>query len=370
MVSRTSSRFNRKRSPRRSDDKPFTLKNFTNYLADHQIDVPFKVIAFITLAYLAGVPYFDKFLFIAHQDAVTGLYGKGAWDLMFLFFYINVFTMARAACMQYVLMPLAVAGGVSKKKRTRFAEQMWTVIYYSTSFTVGVHLAYNSPYWFNTSEFWNGYPHIYHTKLFKYYYVIQFSYWLQQIFVLQVEAPRKDYRELVMHHINTLLLISLSYACNFTRIGNAVFVCMDLPDALFALAKSFNYLNFRFVCDLTFFVMLCTWVYTRVYLYGRIICSTATEPDLYVNFKLDPWNGSWFPYFVKYIILGLEIGLYALILFWTVMIFKVLFKVLVGNAANDDRSDDEDGEEESSRQGVVGTTSTIVANNTTPTKRK
>ena len=57
---------------------------------------------------------------------------------MFLFFYINVFTMARAASMQYVLMPLAVAGGVSKKKRIRFAEQMWTVIYYSTSFTVGV----------------------------------------------------------------------------------------------------------------------------------------------------------------------------------------------------------------------------------------
>ena len=107
-----------------------------------------------------------------------------------------------------------------------------------------------------------------------------------------------------------------------------------------------------------------------MYLYGQIIWSTATEPDLYVNFKLDPWNGSWFPYFVKYIILGLEIGLYALIWFWTVMIFKVLFKVLVGSAASDDRSDDEDGEEESSRQGVVGTTSAIVANNTTPTKRK
>ena len=39
-------------------------------------------------------------------------------------------------------------------------------------------------------------------------------------------------------------------------------------------------------------------------------------------------------------------------------------------AGADDRSDDEDGEEESSRQGVVGTTSAIVANNTTPTKRK
>jgi acyl-CoA-dependent ceramide synthase len=87
---------------------------------------------------LAGVPYFDKFLFIAHQDPVNGLYGKGGWDLMFLFFYINVFTMLRAAIMQYVLIPIANAGGVAKKKRIRFAEQMWTVIYYLSSFSVGV----------------------------------------------------------------------------------------------------------------------------------------------------------------------------------------------------------------------------------------
>lgn len=66
--------------------------------------------------------------------------------------------------------------------------------------------------------------------------MIQFSYWLQQIFVLQIEAPRSDYRELVLHHITTLLLISLSYALNYTRIGNAIFVCMDLPDVLLAVS--------------------------------------------------------------------------------------------------------------------------------------
>jgi acyl-CoA-dependent ceramide synthase len=143
-----------------------------------------------------------------------------------------------------------------------------------------------------------------------------------------------------------------------------------LISSFLQLAKSFNYLNFRLVCDTTFFVMLCAWVYTRVYLYACIIWSTATEPDLYVNFKLDPWNGSWFPYFVKYIILGLEIGLYLLILFWTAMIFKVLIKVLVGTAAKDERSDDEDGPEETDRQSTATTTSTVNTNNTSPTKRK
>lgn len=38
---------------------------------------------------------------------------------------------------------------------------------------------------------------------------LQFSYWLQQmiIVVLKIEKPRKDYFELVIHHIVTLWLI-------------------------------------------------------------------------------------------------------------------------------------------------------------------
>lgn len=96
---------------------------------------------------------------------------------------------------------------------------------------------YGSQWWFDTRYFWIDYPVTDYTEAFKYYYLVQFAYWLQQIFVLQIEAPRKDYRELVMHHINTLLLIFASYFCNFTRVGNAVFVCMDLPDAVLAVSK-------------------------------------------------------------------------------------------------------------------------------------
>lgn len=95
---------------------------------------------------------------------------------------------------------------------------------------------YHSPWWDDTSYFWRDYPVTEYDKLFKYYYLVQFAFWLQQIFVLQIEEPRKDYRELVLHHINTLLLISLSYGCNFTRVGNAVFIYMDLPDAILAVS--------------------------------------------------------------------------------------------------------------------------------------
>lgn len=43
----------------------------------------------------------------------------------------------------------------------------------------------------------------------KYFYLLQFSYWLQQLLVLalRLEKPRVDFKELVIHHIVTLWLI-------------------------------------------------------------------------------------------------------------------------------------------------------------------
>jgi very-long-chain ceramide synthase len=43
----------------------------------------------------------------------------------------------------------------------------------------------------------------------KSYYLIQSAYWIQQllVLVLKLEKPRKDYAELVAHHIVTLWLV-------------------------------------------------------------------------------------------------------------------------------------------------------------------
>lgn len=46
-------------------------------------------------------------------------------------------------------------------------------------------------------------------SVLKRYYLMHFSYWIQQLIVLalKIEKPRKDYKELVAHHIVTLWLI-------------------------------------------------------------------------------------------------------------------------------------------------------------------
>lgn len=63
------------------------------------------------------------------------------------------------------------------------------------------------------------YPHWQMTPELKRYYLMQASYWCQQLIVLvfRLEKPRKDYKELVAHHLVTLWLIGFVTVFRYTR---------------------------------------------------------------------------------------------------------------------------------------------------------
>ncbi len=65
---------------------------------------------------------------------------------------------------------------------------------------------------------------------FKAFYLLEAAYWLQQalVLVLQLEKPRKDFKELIVHHILTITLIWLSWRFHFSWMGLAVFITMDV----------------------------------------------------------------------------------------------------------------------------------------------
>ena len=88
------------------------------------------------------------------------------------------------------------------------------------------------------------YPHRSHEGLFKVYYLLQASYWAQQAIVLMLllEKPRKDFKELVGHHIVTLALIWLSYRFHFTYMGLAVYITHDISDLFLAVSPPLSFL--------------------------------------------------------------------------------------------------------------------------------
>ncbi|GAA5846750.1 hypothetical protein JCM11251_004224, partial [Rhodosporidiobolus azoricus] len=165
-------------------------------------------------------------------------YGKGPLDLAFLSFYIIVFSFFRQSITEFLIRPFARSLGLkSESKVVRFMEQAYAVVYFSASGAFGLYVMSRQPsWWYRTEHFWLEYPHWRMDGVLKSYYLLQFSYWLQQMIVLvmRLEKPRSDFKELVIHHIVTLWLVGWSYMINLTMIGTAVFVSMDLPDICLA----------------------------------------------------------------------------------------------------------------------------------------
>lgn len=250
---------------------------------------------------------------------------------------------------------------------------------------------YHSNYWLDLRQLWAGWPDRELSGLFKWYYLVQFAFWVQQILVVNIEKRRKDHVQMFTHHIITCALMFTSYGYHQAKVGNLILCLMDVVDLFFAVstveitncclqeltgalkfAKMLKYLKFRLVCDIAFGVFLVAWFVARQVLYlfvcysvyvhipeeityGCYFGSTSdmkgpipppnTFTHLIQPFR-DPeglvcWNNN-----IKWTFLSVLLVLQVLQLIWFVMIIKVAWKVIRGGEAEDSRSDDEEEEEE------------------------
>jgi acyl-CoA-dependent ceramide synthase len=84
-------------------------------------------------------------------------------------------------------------------------------------------------------QLWADWPLRETTGLLKWYYLAQFAFWLQQIFVLNIEERRKDHYQMFAHHIITCALIAASYCYHMTRVGHVILCIMDVIDILLSV---------------------------------------------------------------------------------------------------------------------------------------
>lgn len=172
------------------------------------------------------------------------MYGKGRNDIAFVAFYTVVLSFTREFLMQRVIRPWAIRCGIrGRAKQSRFMEQVYTAMYFGVFGPLGMYIMWHSPMWyFNTPAMFEGYPHKQHESIFKAYYLLQASYWAQQaiVLLLQLEKPRKDFKELVLHHVVTLTLIAASYRFHFAKMGIAVYITHDISDFFIAVSLLFQ----------------------------------------------------------------------------------------------------------------------------------
>lgn len=313
--------------------------------------IPLAICVLLNLVYVLSNNYTEsnplhKFIRLSHQIPGSNppVYEKGWNDFAFVFYMMIFFTFLREFMMQMVLRPMAIHWGIKGTSKTaRFNEQTYAIFYYGITSPLGLYIMKQTPMWFfNTSQFYVDYPHTQHSWLFKFYYLFQAGFWSQQavVLLLRLEKPRKDFQELVFHHIVTILLVSLSFMFNYTWMGLAIYITMDVSDLFLGLSKTLNYLNSRF--ELPFFLLfIFVWIYTRHYLNLKILWSILTEymtigPTI-LDFKAQQYK-CWVS---QPMVFTLILALQLVNLYWLFLILRIMVRFLVFNVKKDDRSDSE-----------------------------
>ncbi|KAI9792654.1 MAG: hypothetical protein M1835_007715 [Candelina submexicana] len=276
-------------------------------------------------------------------------YGKGRADFAFVAFYIVVLSFTREASMQIFIRPLAIRCGLrSRAKQSRFMEQFYTALYFSIFGPLGLYVMSRTPIWyFNTTAMFEKFPHFTHEGIFKAYYLLQASYWAQQaiVLLLQLEKPRKDFKELVGHHVVTLALIWLSYRFHFTYMGLAVYITHDISDFFLATSKVLNYID-AFIVGPYFAFFIGVWVYLRHYINLCILWATLTVFETVGPFELNWETQQYKCRLAQVITFSLLATLQAVNVFWLYQILRVAKNYVFQKAWQDVRSDNEEDEED------------------------
>ena len=87
-----------------------------------------------------------------------------------------------------------------------------------------------------------------------------------------------------IHHIMTILLISISWTTNFFRVGTLVLWVHDQADVWIDAAKMFKYVGKDAIADPLFYTFGAMWVITRLGVYPTwILYSFSAEAPNFVQ---------------------------------------------------------------------------------------
>ena len=206
-----------------------------------------------------------KFFQISYYNPESGNYALGWDDICFVFYWIIFFFGARCATMDYVLESDSCIGWYQQEEGKdsvcgAAVDSCYTI---TCSLALGCTYTTTQTTGLICGHFGKAGQRREMDGLAKWYYLVQFAFWLQQIAVVNIEERRKDHWQMFSHHIITCALIFTSYGYHQTKVGNVILVLMDIGDITFAFAKILKYLGFQTACDLAFGVFMISWFVLR-----------------------------------------------------------------------------------------------------------
>jgi len=263
-------------------------------------------------------------------------FNKYSFELSTIALLTTGFTVARYAFQDSVKTFVESRNIISKKNSIKFSESAWKFLFYSSVWIWGISLALNEDYFWNTFLCIKDYPNIEMSDALQIFYLTELSFYMSSFLChVTIEVRRKDYWQMLLHHVAAFFLIAMSYIMKTHRYGLVLLVLHDVNDIFLELGKLFIYHNSTTIANVIFGMFIASWLTTRICLFSyKVLYSTLIEayPVAVATNNIPYW-------------IAINVLLYflqGLNFMWFGMMLKVLKRVICGEKIKDSR---EEGEE-------------------------
>eukprot|EP01114_Cavostelium_apophysatum_P023176 TRINITY_DN8650_c0_g1_i1.p1 TRINITY_DN8650_c0_g1~~TRINITY_DN8650_c0_g1_i1.p1 ORF type:complete len:312 (+),score=63.66 TRINITY_DN8650_c0_g1_i1:117-1052(+) len=235
-----------------------------------------------------------------------------------------VLSLGRYAFQSFVQRYVVQHAIVGKEKSLKFSESAWKFLYYAVAWSWCAMITLNSDFFWNPSlciEGWPGHPNP--EPSMKWFYIFQLSFYVSSMFLhVTFEVRRKDFVQMLLHHVLSAGLIGMSYYMNLYRFGAVLLFLHDVNDIILESGKMLIYAGYSKVADGLFVSLICTWFATRLVLFPMKVLYTSSVTAYPIAIS----NGNWTEYLVINFML---FSIQALNLMWFGMMIRLLMRVVL-----------------------------------------
>uniref|UniRef100_A0A8C6TJ25 Ceramide synthase 2b n=1 Tax=Neogobius melanostomus TaxID=47308 RepID=A0A8C6TJ25_9GOBI len=212
----------------------------------------------------------------------------------------------------------------------KFKEASWRFTFYLLAFIAGLASLIDKPWLYDLKEMWEGFPVLTILPSQYWYYMIELGFYGSLLFSVASDVKRKDFKEQIVHHVATILLISFSWCVNYIRAGTLIMLVHDSADYFLESAKMFNYAGWRNACKIktkknktisTHPLQVCVITFYFLQLQDYL---------LHMGVPGDHLRAFLWLLLLQWLLMVLQ----CLHIFWAVLIIKIAVRFLTNNVSN------------------------------------
>jgi len=177
------------------------------------------------------------------QDVLQ--YTQGLKDIPAVFFYLLISVVIHAIIQEYLLDKVNKKLHLSKVKHVKFNESGQLLAFYLMSLVWAGDIILRENL-FSVAALWEGYPlhHASMSFLFKFFFIIQISYWLHIFPELYFQkTKREDWAPRIQYACLYLAFIIGAYLTSFTRLALFLLFVQYLAEAVFHTCRILDYVE-------------------------------------------------------------------------------------------------------------------------------